>query len=156
MSWFQTKKATSFFSQKVFSSVRFTYCTTIMWFVIRFFRENTVTITIFSTITVIDQKWRSRNFAIFRTVRQNRFFSCFQYTFPKLSKNYLLKQEFLDKSIDAFELLILLLVNAENFMSLWQVDHGKQNVLSRYKPPYNFHVTMSRLVFMKTVTFKML
>ena len=65
-----------------------------------------------------------------------------------------MKQKFLDKSIDVFELLILLLVNAENFMSLWQVDHGKQNVLiSRYKLPYNFHVTMSRLVFMKTVTF---
>ena len=71
-------------------------------------------------------------------------------------KNYLLKQKFLDKSIDVFELLILLLVNAENFMSLWQVDHGKQNMLRRYKLPYNFHVTMSRLVFMKTVTLKML
>ena len=70
-------------------------------------------------------------------------------------KNYLLKQNFLDKSIDVFELLIIL-VNAENFMSLWQVDYGKQNVLSRYKAPYNFYVTMSRLVFMKTVTFKML
>ena len=71
-------------------------------------------------------------------------------------KNYLLKQKYLDKSIDVFELLILILVNAENFMSLWQVGHGKQNVLSRYKLPYKFHVTMSRLVFMKTVTFKML
>ena len=80
-----------------------------------------------------------------------------EYTpFPKLSKNYLLKQNFLDKSIDVFELLILILVNAENFMSLRQVDHGKQDVLSRYKLLYNFHVTMSRLVFMKTVTFKML
>ena len=70
-------------------------------------------------------------------------------------KNYLLKQKFLDKSIDVFELLILILVNAEHSMSLWQVDHGEQNVLSTHKPPYKY-VTMSRLVFMKTVTFKML
>ena len=43
----------------------------------------------------------------------------------------------MDKSIYVFELLILILVNAENFMSLWQVDHGKQNVL-RGKHPLNF------------------
>ena len=91
-------------------------------------------------------RWVTKSRKHNTSIKQERPPSWNLRAFPRtsidLSRNYqkidFLKQELLEKSIDVFELLIFILVNAENFMSLWLVDRDIQDTSSRYKALINF------------------